>query len=86
MFKAIRSAHGVGMAKANVWKGLIKSKLSTSAPTGVATDKVHPAVSAWIFGMGVMVAGMVTVGGVTRLTKSGLSMTSCKIYPFRYEY
>jgi hypothetical protein len=78
MFRAVRTAHTTVRAKANAWKGLVKLKLSTSAIPGAAAYQVHPAVSAWVFGMGFMVAGMVTVGGVTRLTKSGLSMTSCK--------
>ncbi|RYG59102.1 hypothetical protein EON64_20585, partial [archaeon] len=32
-------------------------------------------VGYWLLGMSALVAGMVTVGGVTRLTRSGLSMT-----------
>lgn len=83
MFRAVRNVHNVALSKANVFKGFVKSKFATSASTatagaGALSDKVHPAVSAWVFGMGGMVALMVTVGGVTRLTKSGLSMTSCK--------
>ena len=35
-------------------------------------------VATWIFGCTSMVAGIVHVGGVTRLTKSGLSMTDWK--------
>jgi len=48
---------------------------------------VHPPYSSsdnrqiayWLFGMSGLVAGMVTVGGITRLTKSGLSMTDWKL-------
>lgn len=38
----------------------------------------HASVAKWILGTGGLVAGMVHVGGVTRLTKSGLSMTDWK--------
>eukprot|EP00613_Pedinella_sp_CCMP2098_P001609 CAMPEP_0171631544 /NCGR_PEP_ID=MMETSP0990-20121206/23734_1 /TAXON_ID=483369 /ORGANISM="non described non described, Strain CCMP2098" /LENGTH=435 /DNA_ID=CAMNT_0012201217 /DNA_START=89 /DNA_END=1396 /DNA_ORIENTATION=- len=41
-------------------------------PAGPAVDKT---VGYWLLGCGGMVAGMVAVGGLTRLTKSGLSMT-----------
>lgn len=33
----------------------------------------------WLLGTGALVAGMVTVGGITRLTKSGLSMTDWRV-------
>jgi len=33
----------------------------------------------WLLGTGVLVAGMVTVGGITRLTKSGLAMTDWRV-------
>lgn len=36
-------------------------------------------VAYWIFGVSGLVAGMVTVGGITRLTRSGLSMTDWKL-------
>ena len=36
-------------------------------------------VGVWLLGMGGLVAGMVTVGGITRLTRSGLSMTDWKL-------
>jgi len=38
----------------------------------------HASVGKWILSTGGLVAGMVHVGGVTRLTKSGLSMTDWK--------
>lgn len=37
------------------------------------------AVGYWLLGCGGLVAGMVSVGGMTRLTKSGLSMTDWKV-------
>lgn len=36
-------------------------------------------VAYWLFGVAALVAGMVTVGGITRLTRSGLSMTDWKL-------
>lgn len=33
----------------------------------------------WLLGTGALVGGMVTVGGITRLTRSGLSMTDWKL-------
>ena len=44
--------------------------------TSVANQRV---IGYWLLGMGGLVAGMVTVGGVTRLTRSGLSMTDWKL-------
>mmetsp|Transcript_20909 Transcript_20909/g.30279 ORF Transcript_20909/g.30279 Transcript_20909/m.30279 type:complete len:453 (-) Transcript_20909:103-1461(-) len=46
-------------------------------PTKVAQG--DRAVGYWLLGTGTMVAGMVAVGGITRLTRSGLSMTDWKI-------
>lgn len=36
-------------------------------------------IAYWLFGVSALVAGMVTVGGITRLTRSGLSMTDWKL-------
>ena len=36
-------------------------------------------IAYWLFGMSGLVAGMVTIGGITRLTRSGLSMTDWKL-------
>ena len=44
----------------------------------VAASAVKPAVSTWLFVMCALVALMVTVGGATRLTDSGLSITEWK--------
>lgn len=41
-------------------------------------DSTRP-LAYWLFGVSALVAGMVTVGGVTRLTRSGLSMTDWKL-------
>lgn len=52
-----------------------------SASTVVVAPK---SVAYWLFGVSGMVAGMVTVGGITRLTKSGLSMTDWKLHGNMY--
>ena len=49
---------------------------AAAPPAAVAGDK---AVAYWLFGCGGLVAGMVSVGGLTRLTRSGLSMTDWKL-------
>lgn len=41
-----------------------------------AAENPHAAVGKWLLGTGGMVVGMIHIGGVTRLTQSGLSMTS----------
>ena len=45
----------------------------------VATNGSSKAVASWLFGTAGAVAVMVTVGGITRMTKSGLSMTDWKV-------
>ncbi len=45
-------------------------------PTPIRQEKV---VGYWLLCMSGLVAGMVTVGGITRLTRSGLSMTDWKL-------
>jgi len=52
--------------------------MSTTVPNAVDIPNSKP-VAYWLFGMGGLVAGMVTVGGITRLTRSGLSMTDWKL-------
>jgi len=37
-------------------------------------ERARPAVAAWLFASAFMVAAMVVIGGITRLTESGLSM------------
>ena len=44
-----------------------------------ALAPVPKAVGYWLLGMSGLVAGMVSIGGITRLTKSGLSMTDWKL-------
>ncbi|TIA87245.1 hypothetical protein E3P99_03276 [Wallemia hederae] len=38
----------------------------------------HPAVSKWLYSVSALIAGIVVVGGFTRLTESGLSITEWK--------
>lgn len=62
----------------------VKSKLLSMAinPTPSTLSQspiIHRYVGYWLLGMSASVAGMVAVGGVTRLTKSGLSMTDWKL-------
>ncbi|CAM9894013.1 unnamed protein product, partial [Discosporangium mesarthrocarpum] len=49
-----------------------------SSSLGGAGERSKP-VAAWLLGTAGAVAVMVTVGGVTRLTRSGLSMTDWKV-------
>lgn len=46
-------------------------------PSTPATDRLRP-VRIWLYGMALLVLIMVVVGGATRLTESGLSITSWK--------
>ena len=41
----------------------------------IAATGDHKPIAYWLLGMSGLVAGMVTIGGITRLTRSGLSMT-----------
>jgi len=54
------------------------SKISTNDSSNV-TEKNYIPVAYWLFGVSGLVAGMVTIGGITRLTRSGLSMTDWKL-------
>ncbi|KAH8069612.1 cytochrome C oxidase assembly protein [Aureococcus anophagefferens] len=48
-------------------------------PAAQAAAAIDKPVGYWLLGCGGLVAGMVSVGGLTRLTRSGLSMTDWKI-------
>jgi len=54
--------------------------ISSSSSSAIASskDSIRP-VAYWLLGMGGLVAGMVTIGGITRLTRSGLSMTNWRL-------
>jgi cytochrome c oxidase assembly protein subunit 15 len=56
------------------------NKICVSMQTAASHAPVPPAgntrpVAIWLFGMSGLVAGMISLGGYTRLTRSGLSMT-----------
>ncbi len=51
---------------------------AVSATEGSAATSLRP-LAYWLLGTATLVAGMVTVGGITRLTKSGLSMTDWRV-------
>lgn len=51
----------------------------TSSSSHVPSNINTKPVAYWLLGMGGLVAGMVTVGGLTRLTRSGLSMTDWRL-------
>ena len=51
----------------------------TSSSSHVSSNINTKPVAYWLLGMGGLVAGMVTVGGLTRLTRSGLSMTDWRL-------
>ena len=48
------------------------SPSSRTAPS--KAERARPAVAAWLFASAFMVAAMIVIGGITRLTESGLSM------------
>lgn len=56
-------------------------RFSTTAavPHSAGPPQEHKAIAYWLLGMGGLVAGMVTIGGITRLTRSGLSMTDWRL-------
>ena len=54
---------------------LINRRCTSIQNNTSAEPKEHKAIAYWLLGMSGLVAGMVTVGGITRLTRSGLSMT-----------
>ena len=56
-----------------------RRSLSLALPKAAAPPAHDKAVAYWLFGCGGLVAGMVSVGGLTRLTRSGLSMTDWKL-------
>eukprot|EP00605_Chrysophyceae_sp_TOSAG23-4_P001045 GSChrysophyteH1.ASY1.ANO1.1149.1 assembled CDS len=53
--------------------------LSPGANIFKLKQPVPKAVGYWLLGMSGLIAGMVSVGGITRLTRSGLSMTDWKL-------
>lgn len=59
---------------------VMRSKKFISAlKDNILPEKSLKPVAYWLFGVGGLVAGMISVGGITRLTRSGLSMTDWKL-------
>jgi len=56
-----------------------KKRFISTSHVVETTQKESKAVQYWLFGVSGLVACMVTVGGITRLTRSGLSMTDWKL-------
>ena len=54
--------------------GTVGTGLAAVSRNASKTIPRDPLLATWIFGTGAMVFGMVTLGGATRLTRSGLSM------------
>ena len=52
---------------------------AAAKPHSIGEPQEHKAIAYWLLGMGGLVAGMVTIGGITRLTRSGLSMTDWRL-------
>lgn len=52
--------------------------LGSTSPLVVGTARTQQAVAGWLFGCAAWTFAMVVLGGVTRLTRSGLSMTDWK--------
>ncbi len=67
------------MTSTAISKKAAKSLMKTGLPYHLSSSlNPYAPVAKWILGTSGLVAGMVHVGGVTRLTKSGLSMTDWK--------
>mmetsp|Transcript_13364 Transcript_13364/g.15357 ORF Transcript_13364/g.15357 Transcript_13364/m.15357 type:complete len:438 (+) Transcript_13364:41-1354(+) len=56
----------------------ITTLLKKGLPSSTKQNNPHASVAHWLLGTAAVVGGIVHVGGVTRLTKSGLSMTDWK--------
>jgi heme a synthase len=58
------------------WQRAPMATLASPAPLLVSRAKARPrAIAAWLFAVAALVFAMVVVGGITRLTESGLSIT-----------
>ena len=56
----------------------VRRPLSVAPSPAVATGNPHRAVGLWLLGCSGAVFGIVVVGGLTRLTRSGLSIVEWK--------
>jgi heme a synthase len=55
------------------------SRWSTTVTQTVIEQNPYHATGQWLLGVSALVIGMISIGGITRLTKSGLSMTTWSI-------
>ena len=69
------SSHALTTLSAAATANLASSSIATTTTTAIP----HKAIASWLFGCAGMVFGMVGVGGYTRLSRSGLSMTDWKV-------
>jgi hypothetical protein len=53
--------------------------ISSTITQQTKTETASKSVAYWLLGMSGLVATMVSIGGITRLTRSGLSMTDWKL-------
>ena len=65
----------LAIARRRVFPTMRQGCRSLSSGPAAVEPPVDKAVGYWLLGCGGLVAGMVSIGGLTRLTKSGLSMT-----------
>ncbi|MEM8842378.1 MAG: COX15/CtaA family protein [Pseudomonadota bacterium] len=63
------------MSKRTVFEEVSGAKSEAPAPIAPAKQPARGAIAAWFLGLAALVALMVLVGGLTRLTDSGLSIT-----------
>lgn len=64
-----------GVRGAPRFKSTLAATAADALPTTAAQAIPYKSLGTWVLGCGGMVFGMVVVGGTTRLTRSGLSMT-----------
>jgi len=63
----------------NAGKLTVARRLQATVAATVATRSANKKIGIWLAGCSGMVAGAVALGGVTRLTESGLSMTDWRL-------
>lgn len=81
----IRQLSASAMQRPRISISVVKSSsrrwctTAVSSPGAVQSPQEHKVIAYWLLGTGGLVAAMVTIGGITRLTRSGLSMTDWKL-------
>jgi len=66
---------GQGMSKRSIFEDVGEGKATPAAAAPARKREARRAIALWLLGLAVLVAVMVLVGGLTRLTDSGLSIT-----------